>query len=97
MDKTHFKFADLDKVPFLYAPEITVNLLVVLYDSPILYSYMMMIHLTRIHHSGVDITIKAVSNKMFCPGETRFSSEKDQDGLLQVQDHIEENFRIKNG
>ena len=27
----------------------------------------MMIHLTRIQHAGVDITIKAVSNKMFVP------------------------------
>ena len=27
----------------------------------------MMIHLTRIHHAGIDITIKAVSNKMFVP------------------------------
>ena len=27
----------------------------------------MMIHLTRIQHSGIDITIKAISNKMFVP------------------------------
>ena len=65
MDKTQFKFADLDKVPFTDAHEITGYLPVVLCNSPILYSDIMMIHLTRIHHSGVDITIKAVSNKMF--------------------------------
>ena len=67
MDKAQFKFADLDKVPFLDAHEITGDLPVVLCDSPILYSHIMMIHLTRIHHSGEDITIKAVSNKMFVP------------------------------
>ena len=67
MDKTQFKFADLDKIPFLDAHEIPGNLPVVLCDSPILYSYIMMIHLTRIHHSGVDITIKTVINKMFIP------------------------------
>ena len=27
----------------------------------------MMIHLTRIHHAGVDVTIKAISNKMLVP------------------------------
>ena len=27
----------------------------------------MMIHLTRIQNAGLDITIKAVSNKMFVP------------------------------
>ena len=27
----------------------------------------MMIHLTRIHHARVDITMKAVSNKIFVP------------------------------
>ena len=67
MDKTQFKFADLDKVPFLDAHEIIGYLPVVLSDSPILYSYIMMIHLTRIHHSGVNIFVKAVSNKMFVP------------------------------
>ena len=65
MDKTQFKCADLDFIPFLDAHEIIGHLPVVLYDSHILYSYIMMIHLTRIHHAGVDITIKAVSNKMF--------------------------------
>ena len=64
MDKTQFKFADLDFIPFLDAHEIVGHLQIVLFDSPILYSYIMMIHLTRIHYAGVDITIKAVSNKM---------------------------------
>ena len=27
----------------------------------------MMIHLSRIQHAGVDVTVKAVSNKMFVP------------------------------
>ena len=27
----------------------------------------MMIHLSRIQHAGVDITVKVVSNKMFVP------------------------------
>ena len=67
MDKTQFKFADLDKVPFLGAHEILGYLPCILYDSPILYSYIMMIHLTRIQNAGLDITIKAVSNKMFVP------------------------------
>ena len=67
MDKTQFKFADLDFVPFLDVHEITGHLPVVLSDSPILYSYIMMIHLTRIQHAGVDITVKTVSNKMFVP------------------------------
>ena len=67
MDKTQFKFADLDFIPFLDANKIVGHLPVVLFDSPILYSYIMMIHLTRIHHAGVDIIIKAVSNKMFVP------------------------------
>ena len=67
IDNTQFKFADLDKVPFLDAYEIIGYLPVVLCDSPILYSYITMIHLTRIHHLGVDITVKAVSNKMFVP------------------------------
>ena len=67
MDKTQFKFADLDFIPFLDAHEIVGHLPVVLFESPILYSYIMMIHLSRIHHTGIDITIKAVSNKMFVP------------------------------
>ena len=65
MDKTQFKFADLDFIPFLDVHEIVGNLPVVLSDSPILYAYIMMIHLSRIQHAGVDITVKAVSNKMF--------------------------------
>ena len=65
MGKSHFKFADLDKIPFLDAHEITGNLPVVLFDSPKLYSYTIMIHLTRIHRSEVDINIKAFSIKMF--------------------------------
>ena len=67
MDKTQFKFADLDFIPFLDVHEITGNLPVVLSDSPILYAYLMMIHLSRIKHAGVDVTVKAVSNKMFVP------------------------------
>ena len=67
MDKTQFKFADLDFILFLDIHEITGNLPVVLSDSPILYSYIMMIHLSRIQHAGVDVTVKAVSNKMFVP------------------------------
>ena len=67
MDKTQFKFADLDFVPFLDAHKTIGHLPVVFFDSPILYSYIMMVHLTRIQHAGVDITIKAVSNKMFVP------------------------------
>ena len=38
MDKTQFKFADLDFIPFLDVHEITGNLPVVLSDSPILYA-----------------------------------------------------------
>ena len=67
MDKTQFKFADLDFVPFLDFHEIINHLPVGLSDSPILYSYIMMIHLTRIQHAGVEIPIKAVGNKMFVP------------------------------
>ena len=67
MDKTQYKFADLDFIPFLDAHEIVGHPPVVLFDSPILYSYIMMIHLTRIQHPGIDITIKAASNKMFVP------------------------------
>ena len=65
MDKTQFKCVDLDFILFLSAHEIIGHLPVVLYDSPILHSFIMMIHLTRVHHAGVDVTIKAVSNKMF--------------------------------
>ena len=39
MDKTQFKFADLDFIPFLDVHEIGGNLQVVLSDSPILYAY----------------------------------------------------------
>ena len=67
MDKTQLKFADLDFIPFLDVHEIVGNLPVVLSDSPILYAYIMMIHLSRIQHAGVDITVKAVSNRMFVP------------------------------
>ena len=67
MDKTQFKFADLDFIPFLDAHKIIGHLPVVLFDSPILYSYIMMRHLIRIQHAGVVITIKAVSKKMFVP------------------------------
>ena len=67
IDKTLFKFVDLEEVPFLDVHKITRNLPVVLSDSPILYAYIMMIHLTRIHHSAVDVTINAVSNNMFVP------------------------------
>ena len=61
MDKTQFKFDDLD------VHEIVGNLPVVLHNSPILYAYIMMIHLSRIQHAGVDVTIKAVSNRMYVP------------------------------
>ena len=67
MDKTQFKFADLDFIPFLDVHEIVGNLPVVLSDSPILYAYIMMIHLSRIQHAGVDVTVKAVSNRMYVP------------------------------
>ena len=67
MDKTQFKFADLDFIPFLDVHKIVGNLPLVLHDSPILYAYIMMIHLSRIQHAGVDITIKAVSNRMHVP------------------------------
>ena len=98
MDKTQFKFADLDFVPFLDVHEITGHLPVVLSDSPILYSYMMMIHLTRIQHAGVNITVKTVSNKInVCTREIRSSCKETQDGLLQVQNNFEKDFRIANG
>ena len=64
---TQFKFADLDFIPFLDVHEIVGNLLVVLSDSPILYAYIMMIQLSRIQHAGLDVSVKAVSNKMFVP------------------------------
>ena len=67
MDKTQFKFADLDFIPFLDVHKIVGNLPLVLHDSPILYAYIMMIHLSRIQHAGVDVTVKSVSNKMFVP------------------------------
>ena len=67
MDKPQFKFADLDLIPFLDVHEILGNLPVVLSDSPILYAYNMMIHLFRIQHAGVDVTVKAVSNRMYVP------------------------------
>ena len=67
MDKTQFKLADLDFIPFLDVYEIVGNLPVELHDSPILYAYIMMIHLSRIQHAGVDVTIKAVSNRMYVP------------------------------
>ena len=67
MDKIQFKLADLDFIPFLDVHEITGNLPVVLSDSPILYSYIMMIHLSRIQHAGEDVTVNAISNKMFVP------------------------------
>ena len=67
MDKTQFEFPDLDFIPLLDTHEIIGHLPVVLCDSPILYSYIMMIHLTRIHHAEVDISVKDVSNKMFLP------------------------------
>ena len=51
-DKTQFKFTDLDFILFLDIHEITGNLPVVLSDSPILYSYIMMIHFSRIQHAG---------------------------------------------
>ena len=86
--------ADLDQIPFLDAHKITGNLHVILFESPILYSYIMIIHLTRIHHSGVDTTIQAVSNKMFVP-EKLGSIVKD--GLLQVQDHTKKDIRDENG
>ena len=67
MDKTQFKFADLDFIPFLDVHEITRSLPVVLSDSPILYAYIMRIHLSRIQDAVLDVTVKAVSNKMFVP------------------------------
>ena len=67
MDKTQFKFADLDFIPFLDVHKISGNHPVVLSDSPILYAYIMMVHLSRIQHAGVDVTVKAVSNKMYVP------------------------------
>ena len=36
-------------------------------DASIFYAYIMMIHLSRIQHAGIDITVKAVSNRMFVP------------------------------
>ena len=51
----------------------------------------MMIHLSRIQHSGVDVMVKAVRNKMFAPERLGIVVKKNQDGLLQVQDYIEKN------
>ena len=81
MDKTQFKFADLYFILFLDVHEISGSLPVVLSDSPILYAFIMMIHLSRIQHSSVDVTVKAVCNKMFVPEKLGIVVKKLSAGL----------------
>ena len=66
-----FEQEDLDGIRFLDTHVITGSVPVVLVDSPILYSYLMMIHLKKNPHSGVELTLKQVFNKMFVPERLR--------------------------
>ena len=97
MDKTQFKFADLDFIPFLNVHKISGNLPVVLTDSPVLYAYIMMVHLSRIQHAGVDITVKAVSNKMYVPEKLGNVVKKIRSDCSRCKIILKKNSGVTNG
>ena len=61
---TQFTRVDLDKILYLDTHEILRDVPVVLVESPVLYSFLMMVHLEKNSHSGTKITHKIVSSKM---------------------------------
>ena len=59
-----FRSEDLDEIPFLDFYVFSGKVPVILIDSPILYSLVMAVH-TRIKpHSGIEISVKTISNKV---------------------------------
>ena len=66
-----FKTEDLDQVPFLDTHEFSGQIPIVLLDSPILYSYLMAIHLKITPHAGVEIHVKEVFKRFLVIGSLR--------------------------
>ena len=62
-----FQVKDMDNIPVLDMHEFTGNLPVVLVDSPVLYSFLMLVHLEIAPHAGVETTVKEVFKKMLVP------------------------------
>ena len=63
-----FKTEDLDGVPFLDMHEFVSKVPVLLVDSPILHSYLMLIHTMILPHAGVESTMKELSKKLKVEG-----------------------------
>ena len=59
-----FKNQDLDNVGYLDKHEIMGELPMVLFDSPVLYAYLMYIHTKSVAHSALEATVKEVFKKM---------------------------------
>ena len=66
-----FRTVDLDQVPFLDTHEFVGQIPVLLGDSPVLYSYLMAVHLRLIPHAGVEAHVKEVAKKFSIIGSLR--------------------------
>ena len=66
-----FTTHDLDQVPFLDTHEFTGKVFVIFLDSPVLYSYIMLLHNKILPHAGIEITMKELSKKFKVHGNIR--------------------------
>ena len=62
---------DLDEVPFLDIHEFVGDIPVLMIDSPILYSYLMAVHLKIKPHAGVETHVKEIYKKFLVRGPLR--------------------------
>ena len=70
-EENPFRTQDLDDMLFLDMYEFAGKIPVVMMDSPILYSFLIEIHLTIRPHAGVERTVKEVAKKMYVPEGVR--------------------------
>ena len=66
-----FRSEDLDGIPFLDFYEFSDKVPVILIDSPVLYSLVMAVHTRVKPHSGIEISVKTISNKVKVVGNIR--------------------------
>ena len=66
-EETPLLVKDMDNIPILDLYEFTGKVPVVLVDSPVLYSYVMYVHLKVLPHAGVEATVREVCKKMMVP------------------------------
>ena len=66
-----FRFADLERIPFVDSKSFSGPLPIMLSDSPILYSLIMYIHCRKIPHAGVEATVREIVKEVMVYGGLR--------------------------